>query len=64
VQFERKLIAERANAGLEAACASGSVSGRKPLLNAKHVEKLELARTLVRGGNSPAGYGTQVALTL
>jgi DNA invertase Pin-like site-specific DNA recombinase len=51
-QFERKLIAERVRAGLEAAWASGSVSGRKRLDDDKHSEKLELARTLVRGGMS------------
>ena len=51
-QFERKLIAERVRAGLEAAWASGSVSGRKPMDDEKHAAKLELARTLVRGGKS------------
>jgi DNA invertase Pin-like site-specific DNA recombinase len=51
-QFERKLIAERVRAGLEAAWASGSVSGRKRLDDDKHSDKLELARTLIRGGKS------------
>ena len=51
-QFERRLIQARVRAGLEAAWAAGSVSGRKPLDHAETVEKLELARTLVRGGRS------------
>ena len=51
-QFERRLIQERVRAGLESAWAAGSVSGRKPLDHAESVEKLELARTLVRGGKS------------
>jgi DNA invertase Pin-like site-specific DNA recombinase len=51
-QFERKLIAERVRAGLEAAWASGSVSGRKPMDHEANAHKLELARTLVRGGKS------------
>jgi DNA invertase Pin-like site-specific DNA recombinase len=51
-QFERKLIQERVKAGLEAAWASGSVSGRKPMDHTENSEKLELARTLVRGGKS------------
>ena len=51
-QFERRLIQARVRAGLEAAWAAGSVSGRKPLDHAETVEKLELARTLVRGGKS------------
>jgi DNA invertase Pin-like site-specific DNA recombinase len=51
-QFERKLIQERVRAGLEAAWASGSVSGRKPMDHAENSAKLELALTLVRGGKS------------
>ena len=51
-QFERRLIQARVRAGLEAAWAAGSVSGRKPLDHAENLEKLELARTLVRGGKS------------
>jgi DNA invertase Pin-like site-specific DNA recombinase len=51
-QFERKLIGERVRAGLQSAWASGSVSGRKPMDHAKNIERLEMARTLIRGGRS------------
>jgi DNA invertase Pin-like site-specific DNA recombinase len=51
-QFERKLIQERVRAGLEAAWASGSVSGRKPMDHVENSPKLELAVTLVRGGKT------------
>lgn len=53
-QFERKLIQERVKAGLAAAWASGSVSGRKPMDHDKNSARLELARTLVKGGKSVA----------
>ena len=40
-RFERRLIQARVQAGLEAAWAAGSVSGRMPLDRAENVEKLE-----------------------
>lgn len=66
-QFERKLIVERIRVGLEAAWASGSVSGRKPMSHANNAEKLEHARVLIAGGMSPtkaakiAGIGRSTA---
>jgi DNA invertase Pin-like site-specific DNA recombinase len=51
-QFERRLIAERVTAGLQAAWASGSRSGRKPADHPENAIKLEKAMTLIRGGMS------------
>ena len=51
-QFERGLIRERVNAGLEAAWASGKKSGRKRADHPDKVAALATARALVESGLS------------
>ncbi|WP_426960268.1 recombinase family protein [Muricoccus radiodurans] len=56
--FERRLIAERTRDGIAAARAEGRKPGRRPL----DPEKLQAAKTLIRGGLSPSKAARQVGL--
>jgi len=51
-EFEREVIRERTNAGLQAATARGRLGGR-PKLQTKDPKKIALAKQLYEGGNMP-----------
>lgn len=51
-EFEREVIRERTNAGLQAARARGRLGGR-PKLQSKDPKKIALAKQLYEGGNMP-----------
>jgi DNA invertase Pin-like site-specific DNA recombinase len=51
-EFEREVIKERTNAGLQAARARGRLGGR-PKIQTKDPKKIALARKLYEDGNTP-----------
>ncbi|MCX6216513.1 recombinase family protein [Spirosoma sp.] len=59
-EFERNLIRERTNAGLQSARARGRVGGRKPGLSQDAQIKAAAAKTLYESGNT----GTQICKML